>query len=183
MLLLGARVIDARSSVRRFLVVATALALAFPLLRPAISDALVSRGDALLYARDGAALEKYREAWQLDRNNADAADRYAFAAFLSRRERSAAADAAGVTLAMHPREVRLRMDRALCLHALAKYGAASREFEEVGREARDVQAYALAAADAARMREVARARRLLSLAHRIDPQYLPVTRALGRLHG
>ncbi|HUA09832.1 MAG TPA: hypothetical protein VMA98_11245 [Candidatus Acidoferrales bacterium] len=173
--------IDLRSSLRRFFVAAAALALAFPLLRPAISEALVSRGDALLYARDGRAMEKYHEAWLLDRGSSDAADRYVFAAFLARRELESAVDVATATLTVRPRDVRLRMDRALCLHVLGRIAAASRDFEQAGREARDVQALALAADDAMKLHELRRTRTLLSLAHRIDPGYLPVARALRRI--
>jgi tetratricopeptide (TPR) repeat protein len=167
---------------RRLIVVATAVLLAAPVLRSALSSALVSRGDALLYARDARAREKYLLGLLVDPGNAAAADRYIFASFLSREpnELEDAIRVAGAVLQTHPQETSVRMDRALCLQVRKQYRLAARDFEEVGRERADVQALALAAADARIGGDMASARSLLSAAARIDPNYVPVRIALER---
>jgi tetratricopeptide (TPR) repeat protein len=175
-------VIDWRLSLRRIIVALIAVALAIPILRPAISSALVTRGDALLYARDQRALEKYRLALAIDQANLEAADRYVFAAFLSRRrgELENGVSVASSVLLHDPRDAALRMDRALCLQLLKRYAAARADFERVGRQSADVQALALAAADARSTGDGAAAHRLLLLANHIDPSYEPVRVALAR---
>jgi tetratricopeptide (TPR) repeat protein len=174
--------IDWRLSLRRLIVVLTALLCAIPIVRPAISSALVTRGDAMLFARDPRAEEKYRLALAIDPANVVAADRYVFAAFLSRRpaELEAGVQLAGTVLVRDPRNAALRIDRALCLQILKRYAAARADFEWVGKQRGDVQALALAAADARRSGREADARRLLLLAHRVDPLYVPVRLALAR---
>ncbi len=172
-----------KTSLRRLALVAIALLGACPILRPAISSALVTRGDALLYARDNRAKIKYRLALQIDPGNVIAADRYVFATFL---ERTSAAleegvQVAGLVLRDNPEATVVRMDRALCLQRLRRYAAAERDFERVGEERRDVQALALAASDAARSSDAAKAKRLLRQAERIDPRYAPVQLALARI--
>lgn len=172
-----------KAALRRLALVAIALACAYPMLRSAISSALVTRGDALLYARDSRAKIKYRLALQIDPGNVIAADRYVFAAFL---ERTSAALEDGVQIADlalrgNPEATAVRMDRALCLQRLGKYAAAERDFERVGDERRDVQALALAASDAVRSLDGAKARRLLRLAQQIDPRYAPVRLALTKV--
>ena len=172
-----------RSSLRRLLLVLIALACAWPMLRPAISSALVTRGDALLYARDTRAQIKYRLALQIDPGNIVAADRYVFAAFLLRTnaELEDGVRVADLVLLNYPGAIRVRMDRALCLQRLRKYALAERDFERVGEQRGDVQALALAASDAARSSDSAKAKRLLRLAERIDPKYTPVRVALTRV--
>jgi hypothetical protein len=176
--------IDWRQSTRRLVVVALALVFAAPILRSAISSALVTRGDALLYAHDGRANEKYRLALAIDAANVSAADRYVFVAFLSRR-RSRLEDGirlASAVLARDPADATLRMDRALCLQLLQRYAAARVDFERVGEQRSDVQALALAAADAKRLDDAIGAHRLLLAAYRIDARYTPVRLALARSH-
>ena len=170
-------------SLRRFGVVAFALACAAPMLRSAMSSALVTRGDALLYAHDERAQTKYLLALRIDSANLVAADRYIFAAFLSRRGREIedALRVADAVLRDHPRAASVRMDRALCLQLLRRYAQAEPDFERVGKERGDVQALALAAADAVRITDVQKANGLLHLAQRIDPRYAPVRAALERL--
>ncbi len=176
--------IDRRLTLRRLAVATIAVLCAAPIVRPAISSALVTRGDTLLYARDTRALEKYRLALRIDPTNLDAADRYVFAAFLNRRraELEEAINLAGVFLTRDPSDAALRMDRALCLQLLKRYAAARVDFEWVGRQRADVQALALAAADAKKTGDWATARRLLLLANRTDPTYIPVRAALARSH-
>lgn len=176
--------IDWRLTLRRLAVAAIAILCATPILRPAISSALVTRGDTLLYARDTRAMEKYRLALSIDPTNLDAADRYVFAAFLSRRrvELEEGVNLADVFLTSDPHDTALRMDRALCLQLLKRYAAARVDFEWVGRQRADVQALALAAADARKTGDPASARRLLLLANRTDPAYIPVRKALARSH-
>jgi tetratricopeptide (TPR) repeat protein len=175
-------VIDWRGSLRRLLLACIALALAAPFLRPAISSALVTRGDSLLYTRDARAKEKYELALAIDPTNVDAADRYAFAAFMS-RDSSDLDDGiriATAVLTLYPRNAILRMDRALCLQLRKRYAQARADFERVGEERGDVQALALAAADAKRLGDPEASHHLLLLAHRIDPTYAPVAIALAR---
>ena len=172
-----------KTSLRRLTLVAIALACAYPMLRPAISSALVTRGDALLYARDSRAKIKYRLALQIDPGNVIAADRYVFAAFLERTSVALedGVQVADLVLRDNPEATAVRMDRALCLQRLRKYTSAERDFERVGEERLDVQALVLAASDAARSWDSAKARRLLRLAERIDPRYAPVRVALTRV--
>ncbi|HTU68795.1 MAG TPA: tetratricopeptide repeat protein [Candidatus Baltobacteraceae bacterium] len=174
--------IDWRATLRRFAVVTVALACAALTLRGALSSALVTRGDVLLYARGARARVMYRRALEVDPANLAAADRYVFAGFLSRRsgELRDAIETAGRVLQAYPHDTTLRMDRALCLQLLKNYDSAEREFERVGRERRDVEALALAAADARRTSSQS-AISLLLLARSIDPRYLPVRAALARL--
>jgi len=172
------------ASLRRFALVAIALVSAWPLLRGAISSALVTRGDALLYARDGRAQAKYRLALQIDPDNTVAADRYVFAAFLERKSGTLedAIRVATLVLRRTPHATAVRMDRALCYHLLKRYRPAARDFEQVGEELGDVQALALAASDSTRSGNMPAARRMLQMAERIDPTYHPVRVALGKMH-
>jgi Flp pilus assembly protein TadD len=164
------------------MVVATALLLAAPILRPSLSSALVTRGDALLYARDSRAREKYSLAMWMDPGNTGAADRYVFAGFLTQEpsELEDASRVASLVLQSYPHDASVRMDRALCLQRLKRYRLAAQDFEQVGRERADVQALALAASDARISGDAAAARRLLFAAEHIDPSYLPVRIALER---
>ena len=173
---------DWQLAMRRLLLVFIAILIAAPILRPAMASALITRGDALLYARDSRAKEKYRLALAFDASNIDAADRYVFVAFLSHRtnELKEAIDVASSILAHYPRDTALRMDRALCSQLLKRYAAAEADFERVGRESGDVQALALAAADAKKLGHTAAARRLLLEAYRIDPAFAPLRIALAR---
>lgn len=167
---------------RRLLLVVTALLLAAPLLRPAMSSALVTRGDALLFVRDSRARAKYTLALRFDSGNTVAADRYIFSAFLSRKPSDLvdAVRVAAVVLRKRPDEAIVRMDRALCLQLLRQYALAAQDFELVGRERDDVQALALAAADQRLSGNTAKARQLLLVAQAIDPHYMPVRVALER---
>jgi tetratricopeptide (TPR) repeat protein len=174
--------IDWRGSLRRLVLVGIALVLAAPLLRPAISSALVTRGDSLLYARDVRAKEKYRLALAVDPANVAAADHYVFFEFLSRdgHDLDDGISVATAMLTRNPGDTTLRMDRALCLQLRKRYAQARADFERVGEERGDVQALALAAADAERLGDAKATHRLLMLAHRIDPSYVPVLVALAR---
>jgi len=167
---------------RRLVVVIAALSLAVPILRSALSSALVTRGDALFYMHDTRASDKYALALQLDRNNVTAADRYVFTAFLSREphELEKAIRIASAVLQADPDEAAVRMDRALCLQLLKRYPQAERDFEEVGRQLSDVRALAMAASDARLNGDTTKARRLLLAAAHLDPRYVPVRIALER---
>jgi len=168
---------------RRLALVTIALLLALPILRQSISSALVTRGDALLYLRDSAAKEKYRLALTIDSANSSAAERLVFAEFLSHdaRELEDGVRVASFALIADPRDAGLRMDRALCLQLLKRYVQARVDFEVAGKQRGDVQALTLAAADARRTHDLIGARRLLLLAQRTDPAYLPVRTALSRV--
>lgn len=146
-----------RAFVRRALLVAIALACAAPLLRVSLADALVTRGDALLFARDPRAEQKYRLALVLDSGNRDAADRLTFAAFLShdRRRIAHAIVVADAVLRADPHDAALLADRGLCLQVLHRYARAARDFERAGRASGSRLDLALADADA---RKAARGR-------------------------
>ena len=168
---------------RRLALVVLSLVGALPLVRPALGWALVARGDALLLAHDPRAQAKYRLALTIDPANEVAADRYVFTAFLSRdiARLDDAVSFAQAVLVGHPRDAVLRMDRALCLQLQGRYADAEREFALAGMQRGDVQALALAAADARRLGNLRDARRLLRAAYRIDPHYRPVRSALARV--
>jgi tetratricopeptide (TPR) repeat protein len=137
---------------RRSRLVGIALLLAFPLVQPPLSEALVTRGDALQFSGSRRALEKYRLALTLDAANADAADRYAFASFLG-RDRSQMRDALRITdrfLGTRPDDGALRLDRALLRQALRDYRGAADDFAALGRSGNPL-ARRLAAADARRI--------------------------------
>ncbi len=168
------------ASLRRALLVVTALVLAAPLLRASVASALVTRGDGLLYSQDARATVMYRRALAIDPNDNAAADRYAFSALLSRRK-SVIEDGIrvlDVALSNHPEDDTLRMDRALCLQKLKRYDLAEPDFERVGIETRNVQALAFAAADARKLSRIGKSRSLLLAASRIDPKYEPIRLAL-----
>jgi tetratricopeptide (TPR) repeat protein len=175
--------IDWPASLHRASLIAIALLLAIPLLRPALSSALVSRGDALLYARDPAATTMYRRAVDVDADDDLAADRYAFAALLSHR-RSQVEDAirvVGVALRSTPNDAKLRMDEALCLQTLKYYASAENDFAQVALQTNDVEAFLFAADDERKLSRIAIARRFLVDAVRIDPSYIPARLALRRI--
>jgi tetratricopeptide (TPR) repeat protein len=134
---------------RRLLLVAIALACTIPLVRGALASALVTRGDALLFAGDGRAQQKYRLALTLDPSDDEAADRYVFAAFLShdRRRILAAVAIADAALRAHPADAALLADRGLCLHVLRRYAPAARDFARAGSISGDRLDLALAAAE------------------------------------
>ena len=168
------------ATVRRALLVVTALTLAAPLLRTSVASALVTRGDGLLYTRDARAAAMYRRALAIDPGDSVASDRYALSALLSHRK-SIIEDGIRVldlALVNHPEDATLRMDRALCLQKLKRYSLAEPDFERVGMENRNVEALAFAAADARKLSRISKARSLLLVASRIDPKYEPIRLAL-----
>jgi Flp pilus assembly protein TadD len=134
--------------------VVLALLLAAPLLRASVASALVTRGDALLFAHDERAASKYALALAIDRDDLDAADRLVFAAFLSRNvsQVEIALRVADATLLRHPQDGTMFADRGLCLQFLRRYALASRDFLQAGKLTGSRLDRAIAAADLRRTR-------------------------------
>jgi tetratricopeptide (TPR) repeat protein len=122
--------------IRRVAVAVIALAIAALIFRPQIADALVARGDDLLYknARDRALLH-YARALAFDPASGTAADRYVFVS-MERHTRASLGDALAVAnayLRSHPGDSSVLNDRALCYLVLRQYRNAARDFELAAR--------------------------------------------------
>lgn len=124
--------------VRRFTLCALALSVAGSLFRPQLADALVARGDELLYRNQPVAAEvHYARAVALDPDSGVAADRFVFTAM---RQHTPAAlarafGAATAYLKRHPGDPAVLTDRALCDLIAKHYAAASRDFLRAARNA------------------------------------------------
>lgn len=181
MLLRGARVIDAKATLRNVAVVGCALAISALVLRPQVSSALVTRGDELSLRGDAArARVLYRRAYALDNGNLAALDRFAFAAMMS-HDRSQVAAAIGLVTSRLGRDgddANLRMDLALCEQDLNMRREAERDFERIGMQRHDARALTFAALDTSNMPY---SRALLARAIAYDPGFLPARRDLARL--
>jgi len=170
---------------RRIGVVAMALAIASAMLRPQLSSAFVTRGDELSYRGDaGRAREMYRRALIADGRNVAAVDRFAFSALMSHDRFQLLAGLAALdrTLGQFPDRIELRMDRALCEHALGRFSRAAVDFEYVGMQTHDPRSLLFAALDNAGTRK-AHAEHLLRAALAADPNFRPARRDLSRLEG
>jgi len=132
---------------RRFALAVTGVALSAWLLRPQLADALVVRGDGLLYAsRMQAALRAYGRAIAIDGDDAGAVDRYSFFASTT-RDRRAMAQAMAVTsafLARHPDDVAIRFDRAMAERRLGWEGNALVDFATIAMRTGDARAWTFA---------------------------------------
>lgn len=144
---------------RRIILAGLALSIAAMSFRPQIADALVARGDDLLYknARDRA-LEHYARALLFDPRSETAADRYVFLAMEEHRQRGIddALRIADRFLQAHPRDAVLLEDRALCLLVLHDYSRAAQDFRAArasGGGARDAR-FAVSAAHAAARQKI-----------------------------
>lgn len=168
---------------RRGAIVATALLAAFVLLRPLLAQAVVERGDMLLASGAYAdAARLYARALWLDDRSASAADRVLFAALLShdRAEMLEALALSAPAFAADSASLPLMQDRALLLHRLERYAQASRAFSRAGRRTRDPRLLLLAALDARRSGEYARAQELMRAAVQADPSFAPARRDFRR---
>lgn len=172
--------IDWRRTGRQALVVAFACTVSGLVLRPALSSALVSRGDALTFqGQTRHALAVYSRAIALDGNDAVALDRYLFSALLvhddgALREAVAAGER---YMRRHPQALSVEFDVALDEQRLHRYGAAAAHFEATGSRTHDPAAFVFAALDVAAS-QPARAIRLLHAALRMDPAFAPARRDL-----
>lgn len=170
--------------VRRFAAAAFALVAAAALFRAQIADALVVRGDDLLYQnRRDAALVHYARALALDPQSATAADRYVFVQ-MERHTKSAVADALSAAnryLSGHPSDAQILADRAMCYLRTGRYKAARADFERAGAVAKQPRFYVFAGWAAKRGHDAAGARRLWQAALTLESRYGPALTAL-RMH-
>jgi tetratricopeptide (TPR) repeat protein len=169
--------------VRRFAAAALSLIAAAALFRAQVADALVVRGDDLLYQnRRDAALAHYARALALDPNSATAADRYVFVQ-MERHTRSAAADAISAAnryVSAHPADAEILADRAMCYLRAGRYQAARADFASAGALAKQPRFYVFAGWAAIRAHDNAAARRLWHAALALDARYGPALEALRR---
>lgn len=176
---------EALTPFRRCTAAAIALLASAALLRAPIADALVLRGDDLLYQNQrDAALDHYSRALALDPQSATAADRYVFV-MMQRHTAQALADALSAAnrfLAKHPMDAPVLADRAMCYLLRRKYSAARADFERAGTSARQPKYYVFAGWAALRSHDAASARRLWHAALAMDGRYQPALSALGDLH-
>lgn len=167
--------------VRRFAAAAFALIAAAALFRAQIADALVVRGDDLLYqSRRDAAFVHYARALALDPQSGTAADRYVFIQ-MERHTKSAVADAISAAnryLRGHPSDAEMLADRAMCYLRTGRYKAASTDFERAGAVAKRPQFYVFAGWAAKRGHDAAAAHRLWQAALTLDSRYGPALTAL-----
>ena len=138
---------------RRVVVAAVSLCCCALLFRGNVATALVSRGDALLTSGDlSGAVRIYGRALRIAGNDADAADRLAFA-FLLRRGpgdalRSYAAASTGLEAA--PQDGRLWVDRGFASQRLSRWRDAEAAFLNAAAMTRDARYARLAARMASR---------------------------------
>lgn len=122
----------ARTNVRRFEVAAAALAIAAVLFRPQLADALVVRGDELLYKNARTqALARYERALWIDPDNGTAADRYVFVSLQTHTPAALGlgVDTARAYLRRHPDDAAVLGDLALCMLAERRVRDARVDFE------------------------------------------------------
>jgi tetratricopeptide (TPR) repeat protein len=170
---------------RRFGVVVLALLAAAVLLRAQVADALVVRGDDLLYQnRRDAALVHYARALTIDPQSATAADRYIFVQ-MERHTEPALAEAlseASRYLGRHASDVEILADRAMCYLRTGRYTEASKDFARAGRLAKQPRFYVFAGWAAKRAHDGGAARRLWHAALALDSGYGPALAALRTMH-
>lgn len=170
---------------RRFAVVALALLAAAVLFRAQVSDALVVRGDDLLYQnRRDAALRHYARAIAIDPLSATATDRYVFVQMERHTERalSDAIAAANRYLRAHPANAEILADRAMCYLRAGRFEAARADFARAGELAKQPRFYVFAGWTASREHNTPAARRLWRAALALDSRYGPALTALRSVH-
>ena len=152
-----------------------AVAMSAVILHAQVSSALVTRGDELQFrGLTQRSMDMYSRALIFDPRNLVAADRYAFGAMM-RHDRPAlerCEKLTGGALAIAPRDLTIRFDRALCEHRLGHFGDAAKDFAEVGLEREDPRALLFAAIDLHRVHS-RRARWMVRRAAAVRPAYRP----------
>jgi Tfp pilus assembly protein PilF len=175
--------IDRRATIRRFSLALTGIGVSALLLRSQVSISMVVRGDDLLYrGQTTRALQMYERAQAFDGDDEAAVDRYAFAAFLSRRpvlvQRGIAATT--VFLKRHPHAAAILNDRALLDHAASAFADAARDFARVGGSLHDPRAFTFAGFDALRAGDARGAKANFERALALNAHFLPALHGLAR---
>jgi len=168
---------------RRLALAAIGIAASALLLRPQLSEALVTRGDDFAYRGNlYRSAEMYHRALWWDPDNEVAADRIAFNALLVHRHDVASNAIATTTvfLSRHGTSSTILMDRALLLQIAHRYREAERDFAVVGREMRDPRALTFAGFAAYHAGAIDRARQHWRDAMAIDPAFVLARRAMKR---
>jgi tetratricopeptide (TPR) repeat protein len=172
------------SRVRRVILALAALFLSALAFRSQISQAVVVRGDDMLYRnRLDAARDRYRRALAIDPSSETAVDRYVFAS-MERRTPNALAQAISIAstfLKSHPKDGPLLADRALCYLLQHRYRQALNDFRDAAARMRDPRYYVFAGWCARRLGERSDARSLWEAALMIRSGFRPALAALRRL--
>lgn len=172
-----------RDALRRLALACIAVTVSFFLFAPAISSALVTRGDEFLSrAQTRKAVLYYRRGLALDPRSGTALDRYLFFGMQHRTASSVkeCARMASAYLAMRPTDSLILVDRALCRQFMRQDAAAGSDFERAARVNEDPRYFTLAGWAAKRAGNSRQARRLFRLALRVDPGFRPALFALAR---
>lgn len=172
---------SARARARRFAIAGIALTIALAAFRSQIADALVLRGDAMLYRNQlTRARAMYARALEFDASSAAAADRYVFISLEQRTYPSlqSAILVASKYLHLHPLDPSVMADRALCYLLERRYVRAQRDFERLARETRDPRYAVFAGWAALRTGNRAHAIAWWKDALREHPSYRPALDAL-----
>lgn len=171
------------SALRRCLVAAFALLVSAGIFHRQIADALVIRGDEMLYrSRPADALHYYRRALWFDGDDGVAVDRFAFAASLSgdRADLREAVACATRYLAGNAGDAVARMDRAMIYRRLGRAAEALDDFATTGIQTRDPRALSFAGFEAAALGDRGRARSLWQAALAVAPAFPAARHALQR---
>jgi len=173
-----------RSAGRRLILSLTGIAIAACLLRAQLADALVMRGDGLLYRGNlTGAMQRYERAVWIDPDDGVAVDRYAFVALSTHRriEMIDGVRVASAYLRRHASDGTVRMDRAMTYRALGETRRALADFREVGHCCADVRALTFAGYAALALGERKQAASLWRAALALSPNFVAARHGLARL--
>ena len=127
---------DLTLRLRRFLVVAIVLALAWPFLRPVMAEMLVDRGIGVILQGDYADANRYisRAMW-LDPDSVDAADLQSFFTTMTVQPAAVAGalSASNRYVSAHPDDANVRWDRMILEMRMSDYAAALADAQQLHR--------------------------------------------------
>lgn len=169
---------------RRLMLALVGIAASACLLHAQLADALVMRGDALLYrGHAAAALERYARAAWIDPDDGVAVDRFVFTAMSAHRPQTMheAARLATAYLARHRGDRIVLMDRAMTYRALGEIHGALSDFAELGRCCSDPRALTFAGYAALAIGQRARAAGFWRAALVLAPRFPAALHGLARL--
>lgn len=169
---------------RRCLCAVTAIGAAFLVLRPQLAQALVVRGDGLLYqGRSDLAIGYYRRALSVEGDSEAAVDRLASFAFESHNRSIITRVLPDISafIRRHGDRVAIRFDRGLCYESLRDFRHAEADFASAGYAGHDARSLEFAGFAALHQVKPARARRYFRDALRFDASLRPAKRALVRI--